>query len=280
MFSRNQNLNPIARLYPNLVIRKVEAPSIRSLSQERSKTPIEQPKPILKPAPKPTETVSREKSPEKVIEKLPEVIPEPKVEKKKRVKVTEPIEKVIEEPKPEPKPDPKPEPKPEPKRARPNRASGRVRDMLKGEPTQRESVVPQLGESGFKPKYTPEQRQAQYLERLSRKSVKNAEKEVAQVLEVLDSVGHDPAKLKEEERLVKKRLSLINTAKYFTTSNNIQKQDEKALSEKPEVESKTEGVANNPTSNRDIRRKEIHREDDSDESRESDSSSSSDPDSE
>ena len=207
----NNTLNPLSRLYPNLVIRKVEAPSIRSLSQERREISIERPKPTPKPEPKPEPKVSREPTPPRPVEVIVEKEPEPRPKREKKVKIVEqPIEKIAE---------PEPTPVPEPKKARPNRATGRVRDMLKGGPSQRESVAPQDGERGFQQKYSIEQRQAQYLERLSRKSVKNAEKEVSQVLEVLEKVNHDPVKLKEEERAVKKRLSLINTAKYFAVTN-------------------------------------------------------------
>lgn len=218
MFSAN-TINPISRLYPNLIIRKVEPPSRRSISQDgslnrsgsvgstekREQKPVLVPKPILKPEP------VREPTPSKV---------EPPV---KKVVIEEPKPEVIEEPKPTPKPEPKP------KRTRPNRACGRVRDMLKGGPSQRDDPVPKDGEKGFQQKYTFEQRREQYLERLSRKSIKNAEKEVNQVLEVLDKVGHDPDKLKAEEREIKKRLSLINTAKYFTV-NNINENTTKTLS--------------------------------------------------
>ena len=226
MLSGKQTLNPLARLYPNLVIRKVEAPSIRSLSQERKELPIERPKPTPKPAPKPEPKQSRPQTPEPVPEVIEVTKPVERPTTPKSVTIIEPVKEEIEEP--------KPTPKPEAKKARPNRASGRVRDMLKGAPSQREDVAPKNGEKGFQAKYTAEQRREQYLERLSRKSVKNAEKEVSQVLEVLDKVNHDPIKLKEEERAIKKKLTLINTARYFVNSSIQEPEPE------PEPEPETE----------------------------------------
>ena len=99
--------------------------------------------------------------------------------------------------------------------------------------TVRLSQIPVKGERGLQKKYTEEQRKNIYLERLSRKSIKNAEKEIVKVNEVLDSVEHNPDKLREAERDVKNKLKLINYAKYFTNSapTNITNVKERELKE-------------------------------------------------
>lgn len=88
-------------------------------------------------------------------------------------------------------------------------------------PPVRASQIPVKGERGLQKKYTTEQRKTMYLNRLSKKSLKNAEKEVAEVNAVLESVDHDPVRLQEKEREIKKSLRLINYAKYFSGDSNI-----------------------------------------------------------
>ena len=106
---------------------------------------------------------------------------------------------------------------PQPKRTRPNRA----KVLPKPEP-ERDSVIPVKGEQGLQSKYSLEQRKQIYLTRLSRKSIINAEKEIAKVNEVLEGVDHDVDKLKRVEKEIKGKLKLINYAKYFTqTAGNV-----------------------------------------------------------
>ena len=80
----------------------------------------------------------------------------------------------------------------------------------------RDTVLPSKGEKGLQRKYTQEQRKQMYLDRLSRKSIKTAEREVTAVNEVLEKVGNSVEGLKEEEQRLKKGLKLVNYAKFFT----------------------------------------------------------------
>jgi len=87
-----------------------------------------------------------------------------------------------------------------------------------------------------------------YLDRLSRKSVKNAEKEIAQVNQVLDAAEGNPEKLKEIEKEVKGRLKLINYAKYFTQSNINENQSGKKVTRDLSEEPKKPKVSKNNVS--------------------------------
>lgn len=97
-----------------------------------------------------------------------------------------------------------------PKAKRPNR----VKPEPKPE-TIRTTTIPKKGEQGLQPKYSFEQKKSIYLDKLSRKSCKNAEKEISKVNEILEKVGHDPSQLKMVEREMKSKLKLINSAKFF-----------------------------------------------------------------
>jgi hypothetical protein len=232
----------LQKLYPHLNFSRIAPPSVtmhrqpnvvRSTSVHSNKSTVSD-----------TKTEKIEKMPIKEEEKEEITqIERPKEEVvKKKVKVVDPVK--IEDDKLE---HPKLEEKIEPKKkvARPNR----VKTEPKPEP-ERESQIPVKGERGLQKKYSQEQRKQIYLDRLSRKSVKNAEKEIAKVNEVLESAKHDPTKLKEIEREVKGKLKLINYAKYFAQSNdettNINaKKEEKLIrnlskqSERPEVSQTT-----------------------------------------
>ena len=193
--------NSLAKLYPHLQFGRIPAPSV---SQSKIPNPIRSTSVHSNRSVNSEKNLSeREKTP--IREDSPPVVkneePVKKTEKIKKVKVVEPTPeppKPIEPPKPTVVKRPnrvKPEPKPEPKRV---------------------SQVPVKGEQGLQRKYTADQRKQMYLDRLSRKSVKNAEKEIAKVNEVLESVDHDVQKLAEVEREFKGKLKLINYAKYFT----------------------------------------------------------------
>jgi hypothetical protein len=225
--------NTLGKLYPHLNFGRVPNPSVkaqetpnpirstsvhsnRSVNSERNHSERET-------------TPTREDSPPVV----KNVEPVKKVEKVKKVKVVEPTPeppKPIEQSKPIVKrPNRvKPEPKPEPKRA---------------------SQVPVKGEQGLQRKYSTEQRKQIYLDRLSRKSVKNAEKEITKVNDVLESVGHDVDKLKEVEREVKGKLKLINYAKYFTGQSNINETQKSEPS--GDMSKKSQGSKMPTVSNRD-----------------------------
>ena len=88
-----------------------------------------------------------------------------------------------------------------------------------------ETVYPKKGQRGLQKRYTEEQRRDIYLSQLSKKSVKKAEEEVGKISQFLETVDFDRAKLKEEEKAIKKRLKLVNRAMFFT-GDNIKPKDE------------------------------------------------------
>lgn len=192
--------NPIQRLYPNLQFHKITPsqhtffePPKRSLSEPPVQTKPQPPKKVIE---------KREKTPIKEVKKVE--IREP----------TPPKSPVVEEKVETPK-------KPKNTVKRPNR----LKPEPKPEP-QRETPIPKKGERGLQKKYTMDQRKDMYLNKLSRKSIKNAEKEISKINEVIESVDGDHQKLEEVERHLKSQLKLINTAKFFTLStkednNNI-----------------------------------------------------------
>lgn len=195
---------PLQKLYPHLSFARIDPPS-RSVSQPPKPTVIAPPV-VVKP--KVIEKVIETPVAVEIKEEIKEEIVQPvKVSKKVKVTETKPVvvETVVEPVKITRPNRAKPEPKPEPKRA---------------------TQIPVKGEKGLQPQYTVEQKRDIFLERLSRKSVKRAEVEVAKIQEVLTSIDYDPKRLKEEEHKVKNRLKLINSAKYFTTNNNIKVNDE------------------------------------------------------
>jgi hypothetical protein len=217
--------NSLARLYPHLNFSRVDNPS-----RSRSEPPINTPRPqTVEKKPEITEkTVEKPKSPTK--EKTPE-----KPKKKKSPKKKSPTKKVeIKEPSPVKN---TPTEQPINKSTRPNR----VKPEPKPKP-KRESQIPSKGERGLQRKYTQEQRRQIYLDRLSRKSIKNAEKEVAEVNKVLDGVENNYQKLLEEEREVKRKLKLINYAKFFSL-DNISENEQNSIEPK---ESLSENLSNEP----------------------------------
>jgi hypothetical protein len=205
MFSQNK----LSTLYPNLNFSRLAPPS-RSVSLP-PKAPIEV-EPVKTPIPvpeaitvKPEVVQTTEPETSRVTEK--ELAKKPKKDKRVAIGASETVEPTEPE---------QAKPPPKPKISRPNR----VKAEPKPEPV-RASVIPKTGERGLQRKYSIQQRKQIYLDKLSRKSVKNAEKEIEQVNKVLEKNNHDVDKLKEEERATKRYLSLINTAKYFTTATNI-----------------------------------------------------------
>lgn len=185
----------------------------RSLSQPRQSSQprsVEQVQPIIKHTEPSIPLVPSQPVPEPVslpIEPVAEPVAVPVVEKK--VVVKEPA---------------KPKAKPKAKQTRPNRVKGTV---PKPDDPIRAKVQPGPGEQGFANKYSVEQRKAMYMERLSRKSVKNAEKEIGEVNEVLDRVGNCANELRIHEQAVKKQMKLINYAKFF--ADEKEKQPDEAM---------------------------------------------------
>jgi len=191
--------NVLERLYPHLRFNHIR-PQTRSLS-EPPPVKIELPRVIQKPEviQKPIEIQEIQQLPE-TIKDIPVKIDSPPINKKKKVKIVEdpkPIVEIQRTPAPEPKNN-----------------------------TIRTSQIPRKGEKGLQPKYTLDQKKDMYLNKLSRKSVKKAEIEVTKVNDVLEGVSHDSRLLIQEEKNIKQRLKLINTAKLFLYDSSIDvKQD-------------------------------------------------------
>lgn len=232
-------LNGLQKLYPHLRFEHIQPP-VRSKSEPPQPTqvvkPVETetkkpPEPVTKvekpqtPEP-PVEPVVKPKSPVKKVKKTKSPNPPPKQESHKQVEIVSP-----------------------PKEERTKFVSERPKSTKpkpKGQPL-RDNPVPKKGEKGLQKKYTLEQKKEMYLEQLSKKSVKRAEQEVSKVNEVLSKVDHSPTRLAKEEREIKNRLKLINTAKFFiirdedttnikedVTSKSRKTTEEGNLSSKPE----------------------------------------------
>lgn len=215
--------NKLAQLYPHLNLSRTMPPAVKAQ---------EPPKPAPKPAPVEKRSISierpkRQQTPEppKKREQTPE--PPKEVVTPRQVKISDPPKEEVRELTP-----PKEEVVQKPITKRPNR----VKPEPKPAPV-RESQVPQKGEKGLQKKYTQDQRRQMYLDRLSRKSVKNAEKEVEAVTQVLEQAGGTEAGLLAAEKAVRGQLRLINYAKYFTGGSNIDKQDDISEQEASEPES-------------------------------------------
>lgn len=179
--------NVLEKLYPHLRFNQIR-PANRSLS-EPPPVKIELPSVSQKPeiTEKIIEAVVNDKPPTPKKESPKKPLVEIVHKKEKKVKITEtPMER--------PRPVEHPEPLEQPIRT---------------------SQIPNKGEKGLQRKYSTEQRKSMYLDKLSRKSVKRAELEVNKVNEVLEKVEHSQTRLKNEERDIKNRLKLINTAKLF-----------------------------------------------------------------
>jgi len=174
-------------------------------SQTRSVS-IEPPKPEPKPSPK-------------IVKKVT-IVDEPKVVQ------PEPVVKAV-----EPEPPKVDSPKPPPKKVRDKALS--VKDMT----PIAETVYPVKGQRGLQKRYTEEQRRDIYLSQLSKKSVKKAEEEVGKISQFLETVDFDRAKLKEEEKAIKKRLKLVNRAMFFTGDNIKPKDESNRTNETPSTNS-------------------------------------------
>jgi hypothetical protein len=185
--------NPIQKLYPNLQFHKIvptEHTLIQPTKRSNSEPPVQTKPPITEKV-----TVTKEKTP---------------IKEKKKVEIREPTppkSPIKEEPVKTPE-------KPKEKVKRPNR----VKPDPKPEP-KRKTTIPQKGERGLQQKYSTEQRKDMYLNKLSRKSIKNAEKEINKINEIMEQVDGDHERLLQEEKNLKSRLKLINTAKLFTTDS-------------------------------------------------------------
>lgn len=194
--------NKLAQLYPHLNLSRTMTPTpkVSEPPKEAVQRPpvgtrsisIERPK----RSPTPAKEVKRDKSPEPVKEptiiRSVTIVEPPKVEIEEFVP-TKPASHVIK---------------------RPNRIAKSVPPV-----PVRDSQVPRQGERGLQRKYSVDQKRQMYLDRLSRKSVANAEKELERVTDVLDKAEHNAEKLIAMERAIKGQLKLINYAKYFSISN-------------------------------------------------------------
>lgn len=80
------------------------------------------------------------------------------------------------------------------------------------------------------PKMDLETRKQHYINRLARTSVKKADEECEKIKELVDNVENDPDKLKEVEKETRKKLKLINTAKFFMDFPDIKKEYDKQVS--------------------------------------------------
>ena len=195
---------PLQLLYPHLNFSRVSSPPRSTLKLPT----VEIPAPVV--VTKPEVIVTK---PEVIVEIIEKPLPE-RVKKSKPIKIDIDIQ---EESIPIVEPEVIQSPKNvKPKTSRPNRAKPLTKPI-----TERVSQIPTKGERGLQARYTLAQKKEMYLERLSRRSIKNAEKEISKVNEVLDKVQYDSDMLAIEEKDLKGKLRLINTAKYFTTNNNI-----------------------------------------------------------
>lgn len=189
--------NSIQKLYPNLKFHKI-APTEYNQPTPPKRSVSEPPVQTKPPSP----------------QKPSEQIPKPLIKEAKKVEIREPTppkSPVIE-------PSPPTPPKPKEKIKRPNR----VKPDPKPKPD-RASTIPNKGERGLQRKYTIEQKKEMFLNKLSRKSVKNAEKEISKINEVIEQSEGDLSKLEKEEKALKSRLKLINTAKFFSNKNDMEK---------------------------------------------------------
>jgi hypothetical protein len=217
--------NLYQKLYPNLKFTQVIPPT-RSVSQD--------PKPVLKTPVVETRPQIIEKI-DTIIEKPPTIDPPKEKDKVEQPAITdEPVK--AQTPKKSvkvkiPRPNRlKPEPKPKP-----------VRD----------SQLPIKGEQGLQRRYTEEQRKNIYLERLSRRSVKAAEKEIAKVQSVLESNEGSRQRLNDEEKRLKGQLRLINTAKFFAATSNINDKQNLSEPKRPPLSDETvTAKKRHPTSSR------------------------------
>ena len=216
--------NPIQKLYPSLNFNRIQPSVYNKIEPTKRSSSLP-----------PVETVTH-----KVTEPSVKNTPEPKREK--HVTIEEPVTvspKTVKQDSPikETKSPKSESPLQKVKKAKVSRPN-RSKPTPKPEP-KRETPVPKKGERGLQHKYTLEQRKDMYLERLSRKSIKNAEKEVKKVNAVLDSVNNDPIKLSEKEKEIKQQLKLINYSKFFLIG-----------SEEPTTEPETSSIVNVETTSR------------------------------
>jgi len=202
--------NKLAQLYPHLNLSRTMANSVK---------PTEPPKPAPKPTPVVQRSISierpkRTQTPQPPPSRATSIEPPKEPVAPKQVKIEEPPKEEVRELTP-----PKEEPIQKVVTKRPNR----VKPPPKPVPL-RDTQVPQKGERGLQRKYTAEQRKQMYLDRLSRKSVKNAEREVVEINKVLDSVGGTEDGLVKAEKAIRGQLKLINYAKYFC-HNALEEED-------------------------------------------------------
>jgi len=185
-----------SKLYPQLKFTRKENGELNSLKQAMANNIREATPP---------------KSPPKIVEQVPvyeppipvvEVIPEPVI---------------IQEPPKEPTPV-KRELTPKQERViikRPNRLPPPEKVI-----PFREDNRPKKGEHGIQRKYSEEQRRQMYLDRLSRKSIIGAQKEVEEVEAVMETIGNTIEDLEKEEKIIKKKMKLISYAKFFAQGSS------------------------------------------------------------
>jgi hypothetical protein len=228
-------LTGLQRLYPHLQFNHIQ-PQTRSRSEPS--IPLAIPDPVSTVIQKPVEKVTEPEKPQ-IVEPVKEPSPKPEPPKEKIKKVKSPTSEAgltsSTSLKKTPKKDtPKKVEIVEPPTSEAGltsstslkKTSSKPKPKPKGEPL-RDNPIPKLGEKGLQRKYSMEQRKQLYLDQLSKKSVKRAEQEVSKVNAVLEKVEHSPTLLAMEEKEIKNRLKLINTAKFFIVGkdNNIIEND-------------------------------------------------------
>lgn len=176
------NYNSLSRLYPNLNISKViQQNQIPTLQLSQPQQPKAQQPPTPPPTPKPAASA-------------PAPVPKPAA------------------PAPAPKPaapTPTPPPAPAPKPAAPAPAPVPKPEPKKG-PT-----MPAKGQRGIQKSLTEEEQKKQYLDKLSKMSVKRADTQLSKIEKVLEENKHDKVIMKSKELALKKQLKLINEAMLF-----------------------------------------------------------------
>lgn len=101
---------------------------------------------------------------------------------------------------------------------------GRPRMAPKPKPKSK-SKVDVADAKKFGANMTMEARKEAFMNRISKKSVAKADKEVEELHQVLDTVGHSEEQLNKETKELRKKIRLINTSKLFLHHSNIEKSD-------------------------------------------------------
>ncbi len=182
------NYNSLSRLYPNLNISKViqenQIPTLQFRTEDTNK--VQHP-------PKPAaQVIQAPKQAAKVAVPAPKpAVPIPKPEAKEAA----------------PPPTPPPTPVATPPVAE-------VKAAAKPQP-KKGPTMPAKGQRGIQKSLTEEEQKKQYLDKLSKMSVKRADTQLSKIEKVLEENKHDKSIMKSKELVLKKQLKLINEAMLF-----------------------------------------------------------------